>query len=142
MKLDAGLCKVCTDVIGFYFNPKNSTDCIEVCGDGMNFGLPCDDSNNINGDGCSSNCQVEFGYKCIGGNSTSPDRCLNKKPITYGIFEVDADKSFYNLNGNANYYFQIEFNKGFTLPEGKTLADYIAVSIEGHSNDPFSISAV
>lgn len=67
---------------------------------------------------------------------------MNKKPITYGIFEVDGDKSFYNLDGNSDYYFEIEFNKGFTLPEGKKLADYIVVSIEGHSDDPFTITAV
>ena len=28
------------------------------CGDGRRFTLPCDDGNNNNGDGCSSDCRV------------------------------------------------------------------------------------
>ena len=32
--------------------------CLENCGDGMRFSLACDDGNNINGDGCSSLCQI------------------------------------------------------------------------------------
>jgi fibro-slime domain-containing protein len=36
-----------------------------VCGDGkINLGETCDDQNTASGDGCSSECQVEPGYKC------------------------------------------------------------------------------
>ena len=35
----------------------------------------CDDSNLVSGDGCSSSCQIETGYQCSGGNSTTKDQC-------------------------------------------------------------------
>lgn len=35
----------------------SSGACVEVCGDGKNFGLlQCDDGNLVNGDGCSNSC--------------------------------------------------------------------------------------
>ena len=41
--------------------PKESdvSDCLEVCGDGFNFGInECDDGNLSDYDGCSSQCIV------------------------------------------------------------------------------------
>jgi cysteine-rich repeat protein len=39
----------------------------DVCGNGMiETGEECDDYNGESGDGCSLNCQVEFGYNCVG----------------------------------------------------------------------------
>ena len=50
--------------------------CVEICGDGKNFGLnECDDGNNFNGDGCSSSCKIELGYLCGGGTKTTSDIC-------------------------------------------------------------------
>ncbi|CDW73786.1 UNKNOWN [Stylonychia lemnae] len=52
--------------------------CSEICGDGRNFKLvanQCDDGNNINGDGCSSTCQIESGYYCVGGSKYTKDKC-------------------------------------------------------------------
>jgi proprotein convertase subtilisin/kexin type 5 len=43
----------------------NISTCQEICGDGLLFVLPCDDGNNINGDGCSSTCQIESGYTLL-----------------------------------------------------------------------------
>jgi len=52
--------------------------CDEVCGDGLRIlstvGL-CDDGNVWNGDGCSQNCDIETGWECAGGSSTSRDTC-------------------------------------------------------------------
>lgn len=45
--------------------------CREKCGDGITVGdtYECDDGNNDDGDGCSSDCKVEPGFwKCVGGN--------------------------------------------------------------------------
>lgn len=54
----------------------SSGACVEICGDGKNFGLvECDDGNLINGDGCSSTCQIEDGWTCSGGTPTTPDKC-------------------------------------------------------------------
>mmetsp|Transcript_22180 Transcript_22180/g.21412 ORF Transcript_22180/g.21412 Transcript_22180/m.21412 type:complete len:221 (+) Transcript_22180:1575-2237(+) len=35
----------------------------------------CDDNNLINGDGCNSDCNVETGWECIGGDAATPDTC-------------------------------------------------------------------
>jgi cysteine-rich repeat protein len=43
--------------------------CVNTCGDGVlqtKFGETCDDGNVVEGDGCSSACQVESGYVCQG----------------------------------------------------------------------------
>ena len=37
--------------------------------------LECDDGNTDDGDGCSSTCTLENGYKCTGGTHTTPDTC-------------------------------------------------------------------
>ena len=45
-----------------------------VCGDGLRLGVEeCDDGNNASGDGCSSECKVEAGYRCLGGCSHTGD---------------------------------------------------------------------
>ncbi|KAM3140819.1 hypothetical protein pb186bvf_007046 [Paramecium bursaria] len=57
-------CPQCTDFDGYY-NGQN--ECISRCGDGYTvLTEQCDDGNNINYDGCSSICQIEQGYNCIG----------------------------------------------------------------------------
>jgi cysteine-rich repeat protein len=55
-------------------------ECTEVCGDGRVVGSEigadfCDDSNEIELDGCSSTCVVECGYECTGGTTESRDYC-------------------------------------------------------------------
>lgn len=36
---------------------EGATNCVEICGDGYNYGsYQCDDGNIISGDGCSSKC--------------------------------------------------------------------------------------
>ena len=56
---------------GFSLDTANNL-CSEVCGDGMAGGNEtCDDGNVINGDGCSSVCQVENTYFC----QNSPSLC-------------------------------------------------------------------
>ena len=46
------------------------------CGDGKRESYEeCDDGNIINGDGCSSTCQVEQNWVCTGGSPTTADTC-------------------------------------------------------------------
>ena len=74
--VNGNTCKTCTELdSSSYFN--NSTETWhEVCGKGYNLGgVECDDGNTVDGDGCSSTCQVEYGYFCSGGNSTTSDTC-------------------------------------------------------------------
>ncbi len=54
----------------------SSGACVEICGDGKNFGiLQCDDGNLIIGDGCSNSCEIEEDWVCNGGSPTSSDTC-------------------------------------------------------------------
>jgi len=62
--------------------------CREICGDGFRFsdeGNICDDGNNINGDGCNSDCEVEEGWTCDGGDSYNRDYCVDSRPITFSV---------------------------------------------------------
>lgn len=36
-----------------------------MCGDGIVVYAVCDDGNNVGGDGCSKNCQIEAGFDCF-----------------------------------------------------------------------------
>ena len=52
------------------------SSCSEICGDGIRFNsiaTYCDDRNNKSGDGCSSKCSIESGYKWSGGSLVSND---------------------------------------------------------------------
>lgn len=51
-------CYSCTSCsLGFYKVSGNDL-CTEICGDGMKFVSGCDDGNTVDGDGCSSQCEV------------------------------------------------------------------------------------
>jgi cysteine-rich repeat protein len=65
------------------------TDITPICGDGIVVpGEDCDDNNFINGDGCSSQCEVETGFVCIG----SPSDC------TLLITETEANNTAATAN--------------------------------------------
>jgi len=49
---------------------RSSADtCSATCGDGVrsHYAEECDDGNLVDGDGCSSGCEVEEGWTCVGG---------------------------------------------------------------------------
>ena len=78
------ICVECEKVSGYLSmvdTKSNKIICIEICGDGVNLGEHrCDDGNTVSGDGCSSECQIEQGYICTGGSSTSADKCWDITP--------------------------------------------------------------
>lgn len=62
-------------------------ECEAVCGDGLRFDSEgCDDGNDINGDGCSSRCTVEAGFRCSdsGGDGAGGDTFV--LPVIYRDF--------------------------------------------------------
>lgn len=75
------ICALCNSLAGFVLNNGScvcktgylfsGTICNEICGDGKQIASECDDGNIKNGDGCSSACLVEMGFKCTGGSITS-----------------------------------------------------------------------
>ena len=59
---------------GFYTDYSDTSQCITKVGDGIRAGgEKWDDGNIKDGDGCSSSCVVEDGYKCSGGGLYSAD---------------------------------------------------------------------
>lgn len=52
-----------------------------MCGDGLNINngiTDCDDKNYLNGDGCSSTCDIEDGWYCYGGSINGKDTCYEE----------------------------------------------------------------
>jgi len=48
-------------------NPQLAGGCVPICGDGIvryDYNEQCDDNNQINGDGCSTTCEIETGFIC------------------------------------------------------------------------------
>ena len=77
-----GYCLDCSQMeIGYIPDTSSPGVCLEECGDGRNLGVyECDDANLLDGDGCSSKCIVETGWKCMGGDSDTPDICIDILP--------------------------------------------------------------
>ncbi|KAL4494809.1 hypothetical protein ABPG73_004249 [Tetrahymena malaccensis] len=66
---------------GFYQVEDN---CKEICGDGLNFGeYQCDDGNNVNGDGCSSICEIEYLFICQKESNNGKSIC--HLPLSYKV---------------------------------------------------------
>ncbi|CDW91263.1 fu domain containing protein [Stylonychia lemnae] len=81
--------------------------CVEICGDGFNYGsYQCDDGNLINGDGCSSICIIEQGFNCTTGTKFTPSVCMDNKNPTPRISLIAS-----------NNYIYIEFDEEVILSE-------------------------
>ena len=51
--------------------------CTEICADGIDYHeYECDDGNDIDGDGCTKDCVVEAGWRCIDGDFDRADMCI------------------------------------------------------------------
>ena len=74
---DCYSCDSCS--LGFFLKAGNPL-CQEVCGDGLKFVSDCDDGNNVDGDGCSSTCEIEQGWTCNGGSPQGKDQCNRGLP--------------------------------------------------------------
>ena len=137
-------CTPCENITGYITTTDpitNERKCVEICGDGLNLGeYECDDGNINNRDGCSSECIVEEGYTCQGGNFTSPDICkditspilkatgVGKENMFYfalsepvEIKSTKSPKTFVNLAIRGKYEsyvfdYEVHFNKGRILP--------------------------
>lgn len=67
----------CTECVLVTFIPQGDR-CVPICGDGaiIRPSEQCDDGNTMNGDGCSSMCQVEANFQCVG----EPSACVSTLP--------------------------------------------------------------
>jgi cysteine-rich repeat protein len=77
----------------------------------LNFGQYfCDDGNTVNGDGCDSTCDIENGYTCGGGNSTSPDFCWRPNPRLTDA-KLSGNNTVITLTFNETTFMQSTFTK-------------------------------
>ena len=99
---------------------EGSQECVEICGDGFNYGqYQCDDGNKVNGDGCSNKCVIEDGWTCGGGSTIGPDSCYKTKYAIPNIVLVNSENSIY-----------IEFDEEVTL-QGNLDASSMEVTMSG-----------
>lgn len=94
-------------------------------------------------DGCSFNCKIETGWNCTGGGEFTPDICVDNNPIRYKIIDQNVPNLYQeNLDANSQYKFKIWFSKQFVLPPGKSLKEYINITIPGRPDVPIAINSV
>ena len=69
----------------------------DKCGDGRNLGGVgvCDDGNTVDGDGCSSLCQVEDGFHCSGGTYDTPDVCVDIVAPSAFLSTITTENTIY-----------------------------------------------
>jgi cysteine-rich repeat protein len=98
-------CYECTQCRPDYTLDAKTGLCLEVCGDGKRYTAECDDGNNVDGDGCSKDCNAEVGFSCYGGSPSSKDSCTAVLPSTVSI-ESRGQTRLYGkvvLNVRLNY---------------------------------------
>ena len=84
----------------FNYNPLSEL-CNEKCGDGKRYVFECDDGNNNNFDGCTSDCYVEVGYTCRGGSPNSRDVCTTSTPNKIEITQTGQTHLFGKIIANV-----------------------------------------
>lgn len=88
----SGLRSVCTLIT---VNPS--------CGNNVrNPNEECDDGNRVSGDGCTSNCFVEPGHRCVDPSASEPDKCTyeNINACGNGILELNNHETCDDGNRN------------------------------------------
>ena len=105
----SNLCKVEDEYVCSGGTITTKDTCLIVCGDGISSSsdpTSCDDGNIISGDGCSSLCKIEYGFKWVHTSPSTPDTCddiwgdgINVKPRP----NYCDDGNFQNRDGwNSN----------------------------------------
>ncbi|CDW72739.1 UNKNOWN [Stylonychia lemnae] len=116
-------CLTCSEQPGMT-NPTDDTitGCVEICGDGYNYGyMQCDDGNLLNGDGCSSACTIEKGFKCTSGSKYTPSICMDNQSPTPRITFISSKNSIY-----------IEFDEEVIL-QNELTTNNVQIQISGSS---------
>ena len=98
--------------------------CAEICGDGVRRNDECDDGNNRDGDGCSSQCKIEDEWRCSGGGKYSTDTCI-KIPMV----KISQDKELPSV-------VLLKFNKPMNITTDLNLL--ISLSFEGVDTSLYS----
>lgn len=85
--------------------------------------LPCDDGNIDSGDGCSSKCVLESGFKCKVENQTS--KCIYTAKLNITLLKVEKIENF----NSGRFIF--EFKPQITTLNNMNWSNYVNVSVPG-----------
>jgi len=82
--------------------------CKSACGDGQRFSdEACDDGNTFNGDGCSSTCTIEPGFKCTDSAATALPSTKSLPIIARDFIGLGRQKNTSSTDGN----YHLDFNR-------------------------------
>lgn len=73
--------------------------CAEICGDNMAYFDECDDGNSVDGDGCSSTCQIESNFTC------SKDASLFSICYFIGNISISVVRTIKDPFSNTVYFY-------------------------------------
>ena len=83
----------------------------------------CDDGNLVDGDGCSSICEVEPTYKCLYGSETSHSVCVYRgNPLLFGLIRTER------VEGENKGIFQFSVYPPILIIEQIDLYQYVNLS--------------
>lgn len=101
--------------------------------------LACDDGNLINGDGCDSNCNIEPGFNCSGGNATQKDTCRNILNFSMSIDVINSfDQILLSFNKQLS---QLVTPAGNLPPIDPSILSGINITVWG-SQDPMREASI
>jgi len=107
--------------------------CTPTCGNGsLESGEECDDGNLVNGDGCSSTCQIEPGFTCTTQTNSDTQPCMQTMysgqcldlPIKYRDFKSERE-----TGGHPDFFYL-----------GATLQSASVVNVSGVEGQPNPLS--
>lgn len=105
MNTTINYCIKCDEIPGLFTNEE--MECEDICGDGLKITKQCDDGNTFSGDGCSNNCQVEYGFECLTPNTS----CREIIAPSYKISSISAKNLVW-----------VEFSEGITVETDKSIS--------------------
>lgn len=92
--------------------------------------LQCDDGNNLDGDGCSSSCNLEEGWNCSNTNSQTSTSCVLAVNVVLELYKMEK------VQGKNEARFSVRLN----VPIRLTVKNF-NVSIPG-VNTTLSVNAI
>lgn len=108
---------------------------LEICGDGRNMGiLECDDGNLLDGDGCSSICNVEPNYVCTGGDFSHCDICHSTLPLLFQDVLYYGNKTVFLIFSKPVFFKSTSIHNKL----GPKLEKMFSLKIEGNYGQNFS----
>ena len=123
--LSNNVCGNCTVVKGYVYDATTGR-CKDFCGDGIVISDLCDDGNNLNGDGCSSVCTIESGWRC------PSNLCKLEKIPNLTLIDMKA------YPANNTVVLKMQLNIGLRLIPGNFILKFTTITKFGYSVNPLN----